>query len=101
MFRKLVGSLVLASAMVWGVEENAISPSPSVQAHSEPHYNAWVYLVTETYNNEYYGTNEQYEDFPYVYFTSEDLKAGQTIQEGDWVVTVFNHDDIFQIIKIQ
>ena len=98
---KLASSLVLASALVWGTGGAVSSPSLSVQAHSESNYSSWVYQVTETYDNEYYGTNNQYEDFPHVYFTSEELKAGQKIKEGDWVVTVFNHDDIIQIIKIK
>lgn len=106
--KKAIGGVSLAVVLFLGVGGvlNESFPTPTVEAKTvmEPHYNAWVYQVTEIDVNgksvDYYGTNNQYEDFPNVYFTHEE--AGKLkIKEGDWVVTIFNHDDLIKIVKLK
>lgn len=103
--RKLIGGLSLATALFFGIGGIAQELPSTVLAQTvqEPHYNAWVYQVTEIDGTgdgvDYYGTNYQYEDFPHVYFTQAEV-GELNIKEGDWVVTVFNHDDIERIIKL-
>lgn len=105
--KKAIGGVLLAVVLIFGVGGilSESFPTPTVQAKvvTEPNYSAWVYQVTEIDGNgklvDYYGTNNQYEDFPHIYFTQEEV-GKLKIKEGDWVVTIFNHDDLIKIVKL-
>ena len=82
-----------------GVGASKVPALPSfVQYHEDSNF--WVYQVTEIVGDEYYGFSKQYDDFPNVYFEKADIRAGQEVKVGDWVVTVFEHDTVAEVVKI-
>lgn len=70
------------------------------EASQSNSYGVWVYQVTEINENEVYGENPEYKDFPNVFFYKSDVPKGEKIKPGDWVVTVFYHDDLIEVIKL-
>jgi anaerobic selenocysteine-containing dehydrogenase len=100
--RRKISGFLLATLVILAVGM-VFNDLPHAKAEETDNYSFWVYQVTEMEGTgdgvAYYGTNNQYEDFPHVYFTNEDLSR-QKISEDDWVIVVFNHDDIENIIKV-
>jgi hypothetical protein len=104
MLRK-IGGVLLAGVILLAIFTINNELSQTVEATSKSaDITFWVYQITEidgTGNGvDYYGTNNQYGDFPQVYFTNEELN-GQVVNEGEWVVTVFENDDLVDVIKIR
>lgn len=96
---KLVGTLGLATTLFLAIGAGSYEPSPSPIEYQQDH-NFWVYQVTEIDGHEYYGESKQYEDFPNVFFYDTNIRAGQEVAVGDWVVTVFDNDDVAEVVKI-
>jgi hypothetical protein len=99
MRKHLTSGLMAAHLLLGGIVPNETVHAASAETETA-HYTYWVYQVTSVEEGEYYGQNTEYQDFPNVYFTQAELAPWQNIREGDWVVTVFVHDDISSVIKI-
>jgi len=57
------------------------------------------YKVTSIEDEEFYGENPEYKDFPNVYFEASDLK--ERVDVGDIVVTIFDHDDLVAVYPVE